>query len=287
VVVGTPGTAEQLSVELGRLGVRGVYAAEADGADALLVSPEAAAVETILRGHDDISAVFLTNSPMAKECAARLGVRLDLPYFSDVLAVRRDGEFVIDQEAFGGAYRVRSSLNTSPPLICLRPTSTPVELSPAQADIYPVPLELDGIAGARITGRHEHTGTNPRPALTTASVIVSGGRGMGSAEDFALVETLADRLGAAVGATRAAVDSGFCGQDLQVGQTGATVAPEIYIALGISGAIQHRAGMQGSGKIIAVNKDPNAPIFEIADLGVVGDVAKIVPALLDILPARV
>jgi electron transfer flavoprotein alpha subunit len=183
------------------------------------------------------------------------------------------------QSIFGGAFVVKSKVGTGTPVITVRPGG--VEASESEGAAVEETVELpatDAAKATRVTGREQIVGGD-RPELTEASVVVSGGRGVGSAESFEVVEKLADSLGAAVGASRAAVDSGYYPHQFQVGQTGKTVSPQLYIALGISGAIQHRAGMQTSKTIIAVNKDAEAPIFEIADFGVVGDLFNVAPQL--------
>jgi electron transfer flavoprotein alpha subunit len=167
------------------------------------------------------------------------------------------------------------------PIITVRPNSTPPEAAPADATREDVTVTLSEAArGSRITDRVvEEKGE--RPELSAAAIVVSGGRGVGSADKFSVIEALADSLGAAVGASRAVTDAGWYPHQHQVGQTGKTVSPQLYVAAGISGAIQHRAGMQTSKTIVAINKDPEAPIFELVDFGVVGDLHQVVPALTD------
>ena len=181
---------------------------------------------------------------------------------------------------------VKSRVSRGTPVITLRPNSVDAEPAPGAAEEQAVEVAVsDAAKGARIVERVSEQ-SSTRPELTEASIVVSGGRGLGGGENFAIVEKLADTLGAAVGASRAATDAGWYPHTSQVGQTGVTVSPQLYIAVGISGAIQHRAGMQTSKTIVAINKDPEAPIFEIADYGVVGDLFNVVPQLTEEIAKR-
>jgi electron transfer flavoprotein alpha subunit len=272
VVVGSPGTAAKLADGLKAHGAEKIYVAESESSDFL--SPEVSVLSALVEQVEP-AAVLIAVSADGKEIAGRLAVRTNSGLLGDVVAVSPDG---VSHSIFGGAYTAEAKSNTPHPVITLRPGS--VEIEPADGAGVEQAVEVPAATGrsATVTSREPIVGGD-RPELTEASVVVSGGRGVGSAEDFAVVEGLADVLGAAVGASRAAVDSGYYPHQFQVGQTGKTVSPQLYIALGISGAIQHRAGMQTSKTIIAVNKDPEAPIFEIADFGVVGDLFKVAPQL--------
>jgi electron transfer flavoprotein alpha subunit len=241
-----------------------------------VVAPKVAVLADIV-ARTAPAAVLIASTAEGKEIAGRLAVRTGSGVITDAVDLE-DGPVAV-QLVFGGATIVRSSVTHGAPIITVRPNSTAPVVAPAAGErvaVSPVLAESD--TAARITG-HTVEAKGARPDLSEAAVVVSGGRGVGSADDFALVEALADSLGAAVGASRAATDSGFYPHQYQVGQTGKTVSPQLYIALGISGAIQHRAGMQTSKTIVAVNKDPEAPIFELVDFGVVGDLHAVAPQL--------
>ena len=274
VVLGRPGTAAALLDKLAEYGAAKVYVAESDDLEAYLVAPKAAVMASLVREVGP-AAVLFGSTQEGKEIAGRLAVKLDSGLLTDVTAVAEDG--TATQPVFAGSAIVTAKVTRGVPLVAVRPNSlTPVP-APAEATVSPVPVVVDESAKlARVVERVAEP-KGARPELTEASIVVSGGRGVASAANFAVVEELADLLGGAVGASRAAVDSGFYPHQFQVGQTGKTVSPQLYVALGISGAIQHRAGMQTSKVIAAVNKDPEAPIFDLADFGVVGDLHRVVP----------
>jgi electron transfer flavoprotein alpha subunit len=276
VVVGAPGSGAGLVDKLGEYGAGTVVLAESDDVTRHLVTP-AVAVLAGLVASESPAAVLLASTAEGKEVAARLAIRTRSGILTDAVGV--DGDATATQSIFGGAVVVKSRVKVGTPIVTLRPNSVDASPAPAQATVREVPVELDDAArGATVLERVvEEKGS--RPALTDASIVVSGGRGLGSGDNFALVEGLADSLGGAVGASRAATDAGWYPHQNQVGQTGVTVSPQLYLAVGISGAIQHRAGMQTSKTIVAVNKDPEAPIFELADFGVVGDLFQVVPQL--------
>jgi electron transfer flavoprotein alpha subunit len=283
VVVGTPGTAGKLSDRLAAYGAAKIYVAESDQVNQFLTAPAVGVLAELVVSVQP-AAVLIAASPDGKEIAGKLAVRTGSGLLSDVVELAEDG--TATHSVFGGSYLAKSKATTPVAVITIRAGAIEPVCSPGAAveQTLEVPVVNAGTA-AKIIERRPLEGGD-RPELTEASVVVSGGRGVGSADNFAIVEKLADSLGAAVGASRAAVDSGFYPHQFQVGQTGKTVAPQLYVALGISGAIQHRAGMQTSKTIIAINKDPEAPIFEIADFGVVGDLFTIAPQLTEAVTKR-
>ena len=282
VVVAAPGTAAGLADELKAAGAAKIYVAESEDVEKFLVTPFVDVLAALAEQNTPAGVLIAANAD-GKEIAGRLAARIGSGLLVDVIEVR-EGPVGI-HSIFGGAFTVEAQANGDTPVITLRPGS--VEAEPAAGAGEQVTVEVPAVAenATKITAR-EPAVAGDRPVLTEASVVVSGGRGVGSAEKFSVVEDLADALGGAVGASRAAVDSGYYPGQFQVGQTGKTVSPQLYIALGISGAIQHRAGMQTSKTIIAVNKDEEAPIFEISDYGIVGDLFNVTPQLTEAVKAR-
>jgi electron transfer flavoprotein alpha subunit len=278
VVVGAPGTGAALKDQLGEYGAVKVYIAESDDIAGYSVAPAAEALAAVVQQASP-AAVLISSAPENKEIAARLALKLDSGLLYD--AVGFDGDGNVTQQIFGAAITVTAKVSKGTPVITVRPNSFAPEQSSGAAEEVAVAVNVsDAAKGAKIVDSVvEEKGS--RPQLSDASVVVSGGRGIGNADNFAIIEKLADSLGAAVGASRAVVDAGWVPHTMQVGQTGVTVSPQLYIAVGISGAIQHRAGMQTSKTIVAINKDPEAPIFELADFGVVGDLFQIAPQLTD------
>jgi electron transfer flavoprotein alpha subunit len=278
VVVGAPGTAAALKDQLAEYGAAKVYVVESDDITGYSVAPKAEALAAVA-AQASPAAVLVSSSSENKEVAARLALKLDSGVLYDAVGVESDGS--VTQQIFGAAITVTAKVAKGTPVITVRPNSFAPEASAGAAEEVAVSVTIsDAAKAAKILDTVvEEKGS--RPQLSDASVVVSGGRGVGNAENFAVIEKLADSLGAAVGASRAVVDAGWVPQNMQVGQTGVTVSPQLYVAVGISGAIQHRAGMQTSKTIVAINKDPEAPIFELADFGVVGDLFQVAPQLTD------
>ena len=283
--IGTPsavfvgGNVDAARPRLAQFGAEKVYVIDNADVTDYLVAPLAEALHAVVQQASP-AAVLLPSSPHNKEAAARLAIKTESGLITDAVAVE-GGESGVSttQSVFAGSYTVKSTVTKGAPIITVKPNVVPPSASQAGATVVPVDVQVsDAAKGAKITAREEKQKSG-RPELTEAAIVVSGGRGTGG--DFSPVETFADTLGAAVGASRAAVDAGWYPHSSQVGQTGKQVSPQLYVAAGISGAIQHRAGMQTSKTIVAINKDEEAPIFELVDFGVVGDLFTVLPQATD------
>lgn len=257
----------------------------ADAGDRLPSAPVAAAMAA--RAESEAPEIILFAQGLtSRDVAGRLAARLGVGVLSNANAVRlTEGGAETDHELFGGTRIATVAMDARPAIVIVRPKSYPVEpTGGTAAAVETLDLPDAGAAEAKVT--ESHVEEREGPQLGDAKVVVSGGRGLGSAEGYQLIERLAKPLKAATGATRAIVDSGWVPYAKQVGQTGKTVKPDVYIACGISGAMQHLVGMKDSTTIIAINKDPDAPIFSVADLGVVGDVTQVLPKLIEALENR-
>ncbi len=271
---------DQAKEALARYGAQKVYRVESTDVTDHLVAPQAEVLAQLVASASP-AAVLIPSNSAGKEIAARLAIKTESGLITDAVDVQagEGGGVTTTQSVFAGSYSVVSTITKGTPIVTVKPNSAaPEEAAGAAADEV-VSIEVSEAAkGAKITESKPKEATG-RPELTEAAIVVSGGRGTGG--DFTTVEDFADSLGAAVGASRAAVDAGWYPHTSQVGQTGKQVSPQLYIACGISGAIQHRAGMQTSKTIVAINKDEEAPIFELVDFGVVGDLFSVLPQATD------
>jgi len=289
VFIGAPGEAAGVAESVKRYGAEKVYVIDDAQLKGYLVAPKAEALAQLAgsaSAGEGLAAVLFPSGAETKEIAARLAVKLDSGLITDAVDITADasGGFSATQSVFAGNYTLTGKVTKGTPIITVKPNSAAPEEAAGAGTVEEFAVTIsDAAKTAQIVATQPRQATG-RPELTEAAIIVSGGRGTGG--DFTAVEALADELHAAVGASRAAVDSGWKPHSFQVGQTGKTVSPQLYIANGISGAIQHRAGMQTSKTIVAVNKDEEAPIFELVDFGVVGDLHTVLPALTEEIKQR-
>jgi electron transfer flavoprotein alpha subunit len=277
VFIGGADKADAVAESVKAYGAEKVYVVDDAEIKGYLVAPKAEALQQIAQQASP-AAILIPSGAEGKEIAGRLAIKLESGLITDAVDVQvEDGAPVTTQSIFAGSYTAKAKVTKGTPIITVKPNSASPEEGAGAGTVEQVSVTIsDAAKTAKIAASNPRAATG-RPELTEAAIVVSGGRGTGG--DFSEVEGLADALGAAVGASRAAVDSGWKPHAFQIGQTGKVVSPQLYVAAGISGAIQHRAGMQTSKTIVAVNKDEEAPIFELVDFGVVGDLHTVLPAV--------
>jgi electron transfer flavoprotein alpha subunit len=281
VFIGSAGDAGGVAESVKKYGAEKVYVIDDAKIKGYLVAPKAEALQQLAQKVQP-AAVLIPSGAETKEIAARLAVKLDSGLITDAVDIADGG--VATQSVFAGNYTLTGKVTKGTPIITVKPNSAAPEEAAGAGAVEEFAVTISDAAKTAQVVATQPRQASGRPELTEAAIVVSGGRGTGG--DFSGVEALADELHAAVGASRAAVDSGWKPHTFQVGQTGKTVSPQLYVANGISGAIQHRAGMQTSKTIVAVNKDEEAPIFELVDFGVVGDLHSVLPALTEEIKQR-
>jgi len=281
VFIGSADAAAGAAEAVAKFGAEKVYVVDDAEIKGYLVAPKAEALQQVA-AQANPGAILIVSSAEGKEIAGRLAVKLDSGLITDAVDVQEGP--VTTQSVFAGNFTVTAKVTQGTPIITVKPNSAAPEEGAGAGAVENVAVTIsDAAKKAQIVASQPRESTG-RPELNEAAIIVSGGRGTGG--NFDPIDGLADSLGAAVGASRAAVDSGWKPHAFQIGQTGKVVSPQLYIAAGISGAIQHRAGMQTSKTIVAVNKDEEAPIFELVDFGVVGDLHAVLPAAAEQITAR-
>lgn len=271
---------------LGRHGASKVYRSPDPIFREYLTLPALEVLDSLVKTHQP-SVILFGSGYTGRDLAAALSARLDCGAITDVADfVLKDGSVEAAIPALGGSYLNTSTLvGSGPKILLIRPKSFEIKSRDGKAAVEEVPAPA-GASVRRVRVTERVAVKREGPQLEDSKVIVSGGRGLKSEEHFAMLKVLADLLGGAVGATRAVVDAGWVPYAMQIGQTGKTVKPDVYIACGISGAVQHLSGMKSSKAVIAINKEPEAPIFQFSDLGIVGDLFKVIPQLIDEIKRR-